>query len=186
MNGSTSAPNSVTINGTLCAISPEMKCTSRLRRSSFATTTVPFSLSRLESILSLEWSWIDLDRGIMLRKSHGARQSNKRKPPVRLGRAMIRLLQRWKRQDRGMTKTVCHFNGKPVLKVRRSWAAAIKKAGLGKDVTPHTLRHTRATWLLQSGVDPWEAAGHLGMSVETLQKVYGKHHPDYQKKAAEM
>jgi integrase len=142
--------------------------------------------SRLESILSLEWSWIDLDRGIMLRKSQGARQSKKRKPPVRLGRAMIRLLRLWKRQDRGMTKTVCHFNGKAVLKVRRSWAAAVKKAGLGKDVTPHTLRHTRATWLLQSGIDLWEAAGHLGMSVETLQRVYGKHHPDYQKKAAEV
>jgi integrase len=55
-----------------------------------------------------------------------------------------------------------------------------------KDVTPHTLRHTRATWLMQSGIDPWEAAGHLGMSMETLQRVYGKHHPDYQKNAAEI
>jgi integrase len=51
-------------------------------------------------------------------------------------------------------------------------------------VTPHTLRHTRATWLMQSGVDRWQAAGHLGMSVEMLERNYGHHHPDYQKQAA--
>ena len=36
-NGSTSAPSSATRNGTRCTISPLMKCTSRLRRSSLAT-----------------------------------------------------------------------------------------------------------------------------------------------------
>ena len=38
MNGSQSAPSSVTTNGTFCAIRPEMNATSRLSRSSFATT----------------------------------------------------------------------------------------------------------------------------------------------------
>jgi hypothetical protein len=46
-------------------------------------------------------------------------------------------------------------------------------AGLGTDVIPHTLRNTRATWLMQAGIEPWEAAGHLGMSLEMLQRVYG-------------
>jgi hypothetical protein len=35
-------------------------------------------------------------------------------------------------------------------------------------------------------VDLWEAAGSLGMSPETLRTVYGKHHPDFQKNAAEV
>ena len=39
MNGSASRPNSATINGTRCAISPETKATSRDSRSSFDTTT---------------------------------------------------------------------------------------------------------------------------------------------------
>lgn len=52
-------------------------------------------------------------------------------------------------------------------------------------MTPHTLRHTRATWLMQAGVDMWEAAGSLGMTVETLQNTYGHHHADFQKRAAE-
>ena len=38
-----------------------------------------------------------------------------------------------------------------------------------------------ATWLMQKGINPWEAAGHLGMSVEILQKIYAKHSPDFKK-----
>lgn len=32
---------------------------------------------------------------------------------------------------------------------------------------------------MQAGTDPWEAAGFLGMTVETLMNRYGHHHPDY-------
>ena len=38
---------------------------------------------------------------------------------------------------------------------------------------------------MQNGTDPWQAAGYLGMSVETLLKVYGHHHPDYLSDAVE-
>ncbi len=41
-----------------------------------------------------------------------------------------------------------------------------------------------ATWLMQSGVAIWEAAGFLGMSPEVLQNTYGRHHPDYLQGAA--
>jgi integrase len=52
-------------------------------------------------------------------------------------------------------------------------------------VTPHTLRHTTATWLMQAGVDKWKAAGFLAMTMETLERVYGHHHPDYQDEASD-
>jgi integrase len=52
-------------------------------------------------------------------------------------------------------------------------------AGLGGKVTPHTLRHTAATWLMQRGVPVWEAAGFLGMPPEVLLGTYGHHHPDF-------
>jgi integrase len=51
------------------------------------------------------------------------------------------------------------------------------------DVTPHTLRHTAATWLMQRRADLWEAAGFLGMSVEQLERTYGHHHSDHLKSA---
>ena len=46
------------------------------------------------------------------------------------------------------------------------------------------MRHTAATWLMEAGLDPWLAAGFLGMSVATLLKHYGHHRPDYQEEAA--
>jgi integrase len=47
------------------------------------------------------------------------------------------------------------------------------------DITPHVLRHTAATWQMQLGTDPWQAAEYLGMSLKTLLENYGHHHPDY-------
>jgi integrase len=44
---------------------------------------------------------------------------------------------------------------------------------MGSDkITPHTLCHTAATWLMQAGVDRWEAASFLGMSVEMLGRIW--------------
>lgn len=140
--------------------------------------------SRPGTLLSLRWDWIDLARGVMLRRAPGEVESKKRKPPVRLGSRLAAHLRRWRRQD--ACPFVCHYEGKRVRKLRRSWGTAARRAKLGADVTPHTLRHTRATWQMQAGVDLWEAAGHLGMSVETLQRVYGHHSPDFQKRAAEV
>jgi integrase len=55
----------------------------------------------------------------------------------------------------------------------------------GSRVSRHTLRHTAATWLMQEGVPTWDAAGFLPMSEKMLIEVYGHHHPDYMKGAAE-
>jgi integrase len=70
-------------------------------------------------------------------------------------------------------------------KIRSAWDGILEDAGLGDDVVRHSLRHTAATWLMQAGVDMWEAAGWLGMTVEQLEATYGHHHPDFQEEAAE-
>ncbi|MGE8941526.1 hypothetical protein ACO2I3_06410 [Leptospira interrogans] len=93
---------------------------------------------------------------------------------------------------------VVHYGGKPIQKLRRSWGSVAIEAGHarqegfdkhGKPIWiipdgPHVCRHTAATWLMQSGVDKVEAAGYLGMSLKTLEEVYGHHHPDFQSHAA--
>jgi lambda repressor-like predicted transcriptional regulator len=38
---------------------------------------------------------------------------------------------------------------------------------------------------MQRGVSTWEAAGFLGMSEKTLRDVYGHHHPEHQRNAAD-
>jgi integrase len=52
-------------------------------------------------------------------------------------------------------------------------------------VTPHVLRHTAATWLMQNGASLTVASEYLSMSEATLRRVYWHHHPDYMREAAE-
>jgi integrase len=142
--------------------------------------------SRSGVLLRLEWPWIDLGGGTMRRRPPGGRESKtKRTPRVRLGSRILAHLRRWKRMDPPGLKRVIHYEGQPVGKLRRSWETNRIRAGLDEEVTPHTLRHTRATWMMQAAVDPWQAGGALGMSLKTLQK-YAHHHPDWQKDAAEV
>jgi integrase len=75
------------------------------------------------------------------------------------------------------------WNGQPISRIDRPLGCLAEDAGLGADVTPHTLRHTAATWLMQNGADLWDAAGYLGMTVQTLERVYGHHRPDHQSNA---
>jgi len=76
-------------------------------------------------------------------------------------------------------------DGQPLAgKIRSAWEGILQDAGLGEDVVRHSLRHTAATWLMQAGVDMWEAAGWLGMTVEQLEANYGHHHPEFQEQAA--
>ena len=144
--------------------------------------------SRSKNILGLRWDMIDLVGGVMRRRPYGTPEtSKKRAPPVRLGRRILTHLRRWRRLDDPRSPLVVHYNGAQIRRTfTATWPAAVAKAGLGKDVTPHVLRHSRATWLLQRGVDPWQAAGHLGMTVGMLTRTYGHHAPDWQKDAAEV
>jgi integrase len=126
---------------------------------------------------------VDLERGVFHRRARGARETKKRQPPVRLPDRLLAHLRRWQRLGIA-THAVVEWNGKPVDSVRKGFAAAVEAAGLDKHVTPHVLRHTAATWAMENGADLWKAAGFLGMTVETLQAVYGHHHPDFQHEAA--
>jgi integrase len=143
--------------------------------------------SRSGVLLGLEWSWVDLNSGTMRRRAPGKAESKtKRTPRVRLGSRILAHLRRWRRLDDAKVKRVVHYDGRPVTKLRRSWVTARDRAGLDDAVTPHTLRHTRATWMMHDRVDLWQAAGALGMSVRMLERTYGHHHPDWQKEAAEV
>ncbi|MEO6947085.1 MAG: site-specific integrase [Nitrobacter sp.] len=142
--------------------------------------------SRSGVVLDLKWSMIDFPNAILTRKSRGAKKSEtKRAPPVRIGNRLMSHLRRWHRLDEGCSEWICHYQGGKVVKLRRSWVTARKAAGLDALVIPHTLRHSRATHLARQGVDPWQAAKSLGMSLQQFERTYAHHHPDWQKEAAE-
>jgi integrase len=139
--------------------------------------------ARKEAILSLRWSQVDMSAGRINYNESGARRTNKRRARIPIPFKLLCHLRR--ARPRGTEiGFVIHDNGKRLADVKRGFASACRRAGLD-DVSPHVLRHTCATWLMQHGVPMWEAAGFLGMSRETLERVYGHHSPEYLKSAAE-
>ena len=115
---------------------------------------------------------------------------NKRKTPVKIAKRLLAHLRRWKRLDRWVDgkagiRYIVHYQGRAFTKENKSFRAAAAAAGLDKMVTPHVLRHTRGTWLAQSGVKSSEAAASLGLTVDEYERTYLHNDPDFQQAAAD-
>jgi integrase len=123
--------------------------------------------------------FVDLANGVFYRRPTGTRETKKRRPPIPLPKRLLAHLRRWHRLG---ARYCVEWYGNPVGDVDKAFRANARSIGLD-DVTPHTLRHTATTWLMQLGTDKWEAAEYLGMTAETLERVYGHHHPDHLKGA---
>lgn len=132
---------------------------------------------RKEALLSLRWHQVDFARGFINFNLPTEIRTNKRKAHIPIPRKLLTHLRRARLRGSELG-FVIHENGNRVKDIKRGFATACRRAGL-QGVTPHTLRHTCATWLMIGGVPAWDAASFLGMSPETLQRVYGHHHPDY-------
>lgn len=123
-------------------------------------------------------SWVDLERGVFYRRQIGRKkENNKRQFPAPIPPRLLAHMRRWHRVNPELEHFVEH-NGRPVKSVKTAFASAVARAGIAA-ASPHCLRHTAATWLMQNGAPTWQAAGFLAMSEKTLLEVYGHHHPDY-------
>src|SRR5256885_13819138 len=142
------------------------------------------AIAAASPIPALGRSYVDLERGRYYRLKQGSAKTNKRQPTVPIPSRLLAHLRRWRRID-PEAKHFVEFNGMPVSSVKTAFKSAVRRAGLRSGISPHTLRHTAATWLMQRGADPWQAAGYLGMSLEVLLNTYGHHHPDYLSDAVE-
>lgn len=145
---------------------------------------------------SLHQAWVDLDKGIIYRRGRGEKETNKRRPVVRLPLRLLAHMRRWREIDRAREAqlqetdkdfrliSVLHHGGAPLSgKIRTGFEGCVRDAGLSEEITPHWMRHTAATWLMEGGADMWLAAGYLGMSVKTLETHYAHHRPTYQAEA---
>lgn len=141
--------------------------------------------TRHTAIGGASWAMVDLDARIMHRRAPGVAETKKRTPPVRVGSRLLSHLRRWRRLDGAKAKFIMQYGGRPSKDMGGAWRAARILSKLSSDVTPHTLRHSRATHMMRQRIDPWQAARSLGMSLEMLQTTYGHHHPDWQSDAAE-
>lgn len=155
--------------------------------------------TRLSAILNLQWianttgGHVDLDRGVIYRRAEGERVAhNKRRTPVKIPPRLLRFLRYWKAVDtttdaagKEITlRFVAHYRGEKIVKPHKAFRTIRTEAKLGEDVTPHVLRHTRATWLAEAGVDAHQAASSLGLTVEEFERTYAHASPDFQQAAA--
>jgi integrase len=131
-------------------------------------------------------AWADLDRAMIWRRGKSEKDSaTKRRPVVKLPPRLLAHLRRWREMDRkrkGLdTNAVIHHGGEALAgKVRTGFEGIVSDAGLNPEITPHWLRHTCVTWLMERGVDMWDAAAYAGMTVKVLEDHYAHHRPDHQ------
>lgn len=136
--------------------------------------------ARAGAILSLRWDQVDLERR---RIDFGAGNGRKRRAKVPIDDILFQALT--EQNEIRTCETVVEYRGEPVASVKTGFRAAAKRAHLS-DVTPITLRHTAATWMMQAGMSPTLVAAFLGNTAEMVEKVYGHHHPDYLKEAGKI
>jgi integrase len=92
--------------------------------------------------------WIDAEHGVFYRQPAGKKRTNKRQPSIRMPPRFLAHVRRWIRLRLVMNYLI-EWDGEPVKRINKAFRAAVRAAGLGKDVTPHTLRHTAITWQAQ-------------------------------------
>ena len=136
--------------------------------------------ARPEAILQLTTFQVDCDARLIRLNPPGRRQTKKRRPTVPMCETLLPYL-------RGLRPGhVIQYKGRPLGTIRSAFRQARDRAGLSKDVSPYTLRHTVATEMRKRGVPVWEVAGFLGHSsgYKTTER-YAKFGPDHLSQAVQ-
>lgn len=164
--------------------------------------------ARKEAILSLRWHQIDWAREQIDFRS-GRNQTSKGRAIVPIPRRLLRELKKAKKRGTdigfvlhqrrrvsacsGSPSCPCKKGGKcegswlieRIADVKKSFSSACDLAGI-EGVTPHTLRHTCASWMVQKGVPLFDVARYLGhTSTIMVEKTYGHMAPEHLIRAKE-
>lgn len=159
-----------------------------------------YTASRKGALEYLTWDRVDLAAGRIMLADPCGRLNKKRKPVVPIAEDLGKLLKHYTLmrelaipQPFNRYRYVMGWKGDTPSDIRPAFDAAAHRAGLemlpARDgrpagrLTPHVLRHTRATHLLQKGVDPYAVAALLGDNLSTVLRVYGHHCPGYLEEA---
>jgi len=135
-----------------------------------------FTGARSGAILDLTWAQVDMNRRII---DFVRGWGNKSRAIVPMNDDVhVALLTA---QDLAQSDHVIEFHSKRLKSVKIAFARLCKACGI--KASPHVLRHTAATWLVMDGVPLREVARLLGNSEAMIEKVYGKHAPDYLRRA---
>jgi integrase len=132
--------------------------------------------ARRRAIEELRWEQVDLDNKLIRFNPEGRVQTAKRRPTVPISDGLLEWLQ-WAKAESKTPFVLFDSSG-----IIRPFNAAVQRAGL-KNVVPHTLRHTWATWAAQAGVSIYDIAGILGDHFSTVVQRYAHHDPEHLRSA---
>ena len=149
---------------------------------------------RVSELVGANTNDLDLPNGVLKVRGKG-----KKERLVSLGSFAVRAIEKYlaarlaQKKSRGFDKRALFLNRRGTRLSRRSVARLFAKytarAGFGRKITPHTLRHSFATHMLDRGADLrslQEMLGHKNISstqiythvtTEHLKKLYDKAHP---------
>jgi integrase len=87
-------------------------------------------------------------------------------------------------REAATSKFVVEYRSGPVVSVKSGFGAACRRAKLA-GVTPHVLRHSAVSWMVQAGV-PFQVIGaYAAMSAKMVEVRYGHHSQDYLRQASD-
>ncbi len=75
---------------------------------------------------------------------------------------------------------VITYRGEPIDDIKAGFRNVLEEAKIKKRVTPHNMKHTAITLMLQRGIDPDTVSRWTNTSLKTIYKVYSHHIPDHQ------
>ena len=137
---------------------------------------------RISEILGLKWADIDFDGGLLYFLQQNTKAAKQREIPLTPTlTAALRSIPRAFSTDHVFT-----YRGKALVDVKEGFKAARDRAGLGKDVTIHTLRHTWASWASMSGMSTTLLMDLGGWSSEAMVRRYRHLNPAYRRSAVPM
>lgn len=147
---------------------------------------------RVSELIHLHLSDVNMQLGYITCTEH------EKERIVPFGSTAKRALERYLKEARGVLQTAqkeeslfLNCSGRPMSRqgVWKVLKVYVRQAGITEDITPHTLRHSFATHLLQNGADlksVQEMLGHsdisttqmyLNMGIYKMREVYNKAHP---------
>lgn len=140
--------------------------------------------ARHSAILSLRWPQVNFNTGLIDFNPPGRERTSKGRPIIPIPRRLMTFLRLAKRRGTDLGY-VLHRNQKRIASVKKTFGECVRRAGLA-GVSPHTLRHTAASWMAQKGVPFPKIARYLGhRNSRTTEEIYAHHAPDYLRDAAD-